>query len=63
VSEPIRVRMTVSLGFAGANREDYEEFDREEWEEMTPDQREDVCWQITEEFAAGWVESWFEVED
>jgi hypothetical protein len=63
MSDVVRVRMTATLGFVGADREDYEEFPREEWEEMTPDEREEMLWESAKDFAESYLEYWFEVED
>lgn len=56
----MKVKFYVSLSsIVGAKSCTEMDFDKEDWESMTEDERHEYCWQV----ACEDVESWFEVED
>jgi|688.fasta_scaffold1383042_1 hypothetical protein len=41
MSDTVKIKITVETGFAGATHTDYDEVDREDWEAMTEDERDE----------------------
>lgn len=41
--KPVRVRFYVSVGLVGCKREGFVEFDADEWNGWTDEQREEAC--------------------
>jgi len=46
MSDVVKVNWSLSIGLAGCQKTGTEEFDREEWEGMDDDQREDAMKEI-----------------
>ncbi len=42
MNDVVRIKIHVGTGFAGASHEDVYEIPREEWEEMSPQQQEEL---------------------
>jgi hypothetical protein len=60
----IRIRVGMSVSYmSGSQREDVIEYPRDEWEAMTPEQREAELGNITESYVADYLDSWALVEE
>jgi hypothetical protein len=60
----VRIRVGMSLSYiSGSQREDVVEYPRDEWEAMTPEQREAELDSIAESFVADYLDSWAQVEE
>lgn len=59
-SDKIQIRFWVETGFAGARHEETQEWDRDEWESMTQDQRYEAAQDFLNNCG---VEAGFDVED
>jgi hypothetical protein len=49
MSDPIRIRWTLSIGLVNAQRKGEFEIDREEWDPLTPDEREKLAYDLYQE--------------
>lgn len=50
MSDTVRIKIHVGTGFAGASHEDIYELSREEWEEMSTQQQEELLDELAIEF-------------
>jgi hypothetical protein len=60
-TEYVRVRLVVSIGFDSATREDEIEIPREQWNDMTEAERDDMLSEAVQELLNEYSESYYEV--
>lgn len=56
MSDMIKIRLYVGTGFAGCNREDIWEVERDWWEGLSEDQKEKELDQMGMEFAFNYID-------
>lgn len=59
----MKLKVYLSIGFVGANREDEIKIDDEDLEGLTPEQREECLWQIAQEWANNYIEIWHKEDE
>ena len=58
---PVRVKWGIETGFSGASHEGEWEFDRDEWDRMTPEQRRKECEENIREEISNHIDGWYEM--
>lgn len=60
----MKIRVVASLGFVGADREEVLDIEPEDVDGLTEDEKEAYFYQLADEHANNYIETWYElVED